>query len=249
MRLNRFYTNRTNIRPGSSVKLEDSDIKHIRKVLRLTKHDEIIIFNGEKEFLASLDIVSNDVIMATLNKQLREEDFSEGIKVEITLFQGLLKAGKFDDILEKTTELGIDYIVPVECEFSQSKIENAINKIVRWNKIIIAASKQSERIRVPDLIEPMLFRDALEYLKEFDKVYFFSTKQEGMNAVKFIEQTSKKINKVAFLIGPEGGFSPKEHLLAIEAGLDFYTMGNTILKSETAAIFGAGLLHFLYNSK
>jgi 16S rRNA (uracil1498-N3)-methyltransferase len=247
MRLNRFYTERTNVRLGSSVKLPDFDINHIRKVLRLKKGDKIIIFNGEKEYLAELRIVGSEVITAILTEELRSEDFSSEAKVEITLFQGLLRAGKFDDILEKTTELGIDYVVPVECEFSQSKVENANAKIERWNKVIIAASKQSERVRVPDLIQPMYFTDALEHLKEFDKVYFFST-AKNLEILNVDMQVDKLHRKVAYLIGPEGGFSPTENKLAQEHNLQFYTMGKTILRSETAAIFGAGLLNYLYNS-
>jgi len=247
MRLNRFYTERINIREGSSVKLPDSDNAHIRKVLRLKKGDEIIVFNGEKEFLGELTLVSIDAVMVKLKKLLKEEDFSIDAKVEITLFQGLLRAGKFDDILEKTTELGIDYIVPIECEFSQSKVINAQGKIERWNKILIAASKQSERVRLPDLIEPMTFRESVEHLKEFDIVYFFTTsKKEKIKQLP--KKIDKSVRKVAYFIGPEGGFSPKEHKLAKENSLEFYSIGKTVLRSETASIVVAGLLEFLYNS-
>lgn len=246
MRLNRFYTERTNIREGSSIKLSDSDIKHIRKVLRLSKGDEIVIFNGEKEFSAKLDIVSNSVIMATIGKQLREEDFSEGSKVEITLFQGLLRSGKLDDILERTTELGIDYVVPIECEFSQMKLDSAKLKIERWNKIIIAASKQSERIRLPDLVEPMTFKESIDHLKEFDKVYFFTT-DKSETQLQLTTDIDKSHKKIAYFIGPEGGFSPSEHKLVKASGIEFYTLNSTVLRSETAAIFGAGILNFLYN--
>lgn len=245
MRLNRFYTERTNIREGSSVKLPDSDINHIRKVLRLKKGDEIIVFNGEKEFLAELNIVGSEFVTVRLKQQLRAEDFSDESKVEITLFQGLLRAGKFDDILEKVTELGVDFIVPIQCEFSQSKVENAVEKIERWNKILIAASKQTERIRIPELIQPMTFKESLEHVKEFDVVYFFTTKQDTINKLK--KSDKPNIKKVGFFIGPEGGFSPTEHKLAKESGLEFYSMSNTILRSETAAIFGTGILNFLYN--
>ena len=245
MRLNRFYTERINLRVGSSIKLNDSDIQHIRKVLRLKKGDEIIIFNGEKEFLAELKLVGSEVIMAEITKKLKEEDFSDKNKVEITLFQGLLRAGKFDIILEKTTELGIDYIVPIECEFSQSKIIHAKDKIERWNKILISASKQSERIRLPSLIEPMSFKESLNYLKEYDIVYFFTTKKQDIKEINI--SPDPKIKKVAYFIGPEGGFSPAEEKMIADLGFQSYFLSKTILRSETAAIFGAGLLNFLYN--
>jgi 16S rRNA (uracil1498-N3)-methyltransferase len=228
------------------LKLEDSDINHVRKVLRLSKGDEIIVFNGEKEYLAKLGIVSREVIMANIIKQLREEDFSKGSKVEITLFQGLLRAGKLDDILEKTTELGVDNIVPIECEFSQMKLDVAFKKISRWNKILVSASEQSERIRLPDLIEPMKFEESLTHLVEFDEVYFFTT--DNSNELRnLVVKKNKEISKIACFIGPEGGFSPREHELAKNHKLEFYTLNKSILRAETAAIFSVGVLNFLYN--
>src|SRR5690606_13093614 len=125
MRLNRFYTERKNITLNSSVKLQDSDIRHIRNDLRLKKGDKIVLVNGEKEFLAELRIVGREFVTAKVKKILKVEDFSEESGVDIVLFQALLRSGKFDTIIEKTTQLGIEAIVPVETDFSQMKIDAA----------------------------------------------------------------------------------------------------------------------------
>jgi len=248
MRLNRFYTERQNLRIGSSVKLADSDISHIRKVLRLSKGDKIILFNGSEEYVGELNLVTKEFVTAILVKILSEKKESKN-DLKITLFQGLLKAGKLDLIVEKTTEIGIDYIVPTECEFSQSNLESAKTKVERWNKVAMAASKQSERVALLEVLTPIKFQEIFKLKEEFDLILFFtiprdiileSLKSEVLNLEIF-----KDKKKVALVIGPEGGFSPREHKAASENGLNFVKLGDTILRSETAAIAAASIVKFL----
>ena len=252
MRLNRFFTKRENLTIGSSVLLEDEDTNHIKKVLRLGKGDQIIIFNGEKEFLAELTLVSKDAIMAEIKKLLRQEDFSGEGRVEITLIQSLLRAGKFDFIVEKATEIGVDYIVPLEAEYSQMKSGDAEKKLLRWNKLILAAAKQSERIRIPEITTPITFSEISKIVDEFDKVYLFTIERDSLKDVAEIKSIStdvdKKLKHVAVIIGPEGGFSPAEHKMAKEFNFEFVSIGKTILRAETASIVALGVINFLYNS-
>ncbi len=259
MRLSRFYNERKNLRVGSSVKLGDSDINHIRKVLRLKKHDKIILFNGEKEYLADLYLITNSVVMVRLEEELVEKKEQNTNKVSITLFQCLLRAGKFDFIIEKATELGVDNIIPVEAEFSQSKIDAAASKIDRWNKVSIAAAKQSERITIPQILNPINFKDIENVLDEFDAIYFFTIPRknikESLEAInlKDIESGLKEsdmhsLKRIAFVIGPEGGFSPTEHSLANQWKLKFVKFGNTVLRSETAALAILSVLQYIFNS-
>ncbi len=252
MRLNRFFVDRKNLRESSSVKLEDSDINHIKKVLRLGKGDKIILFNGEKEFLAELKIVSSEVVMAKIVEILKDTR-GDSKKTEIALFQSLLRAGKFDFIIEKATELGIDYIIPVEAEFSQSKLDVAVRKIDRWQKVATASAKQSERIGIPQFQEPIKFARIKEYLNDFDLVLFLTiprknipSSQESIN-LKEIQDSFKDAKRIAYIIGPEGGFSPTEHKIASEWGLKFVKYGDTVLRSETAAVAILSVLRYILN--
>lgn len=251
MRLSRFFSERKNIRVGSSVKLSDRDIEHIRKVLRLKKGDSVIVFNGEKEFLAKLTLVKKDVILVKIEKVLKEVDVND-FGVKITLFQGLLRAGKFDTIIEKTTELGIATIVPVECDFSQTKVEVVKRKLDRWQKLAIAASKQSERMDVPKIGEGLEFKNLESVLKEYDEVYFCTIPREkileSMEAVdlRLIEKDINKRN-IAFLVGPEGGFSPREHKWAQGWGIKFVYLKTPVLRSETASISLTAIFKFIFS--
>lgn len=247
MRLNRFYTERKNIRVDSSVKLSDYDANHVRKVLRLSKGDKITVFNGEKEFLAELILVTREFATARLLELIKEEDFSKP-KVEITLFQSLLKAGKLEDILEKTTELGIDHVIPVVAEFSQSFYEHTTSKYERFNKIILAACQQSERLTIPELHQPISFQDVVNSKDNFDAVYFFTIPRKTIpesEGTQFLTKIPKEYSKVAIFIGPEGGFSPTEHKLAFDAGFEFVTFTDSILRSETAAITAVAVVKYL----
>lgn len=251
MRINRFYTERKNLRVGSSVKLNPSDIKHIRKVLRLQKGDEILIFNGEKEFRAKLKLVGNEVVMADLIEVVKEGG-AESSQIELTLFQCLLRAGKFDFIVEKVSELGVNTIVPVQAEFSQMKLDAAEKKLDRWSRIAISAAKQSGRLRPVDLIPPIHFGAIKEVLNEFDKIYLFTvpkaveSKRVSIKSLK--EVIDKTARNVAFVIGPEGGFSPSELTLAAEWGIEFVSFGPTILRSETSALAIASVLRYEYGA-
>ncbi|MEO6729060.1 MAG: RsmE family RNA methyltransferase [Candidatus Dojkabacteria bacterium] len=251
MRLNRFFTKRENLTMGSSILLEEEDTNHIKKVLRLGKGDEIIIFNGEKEFLAELTLVSKEAVMADIKKLLRQEDFSGENRVEITLIQALLRAGNFDVVVEKATEIGVDYIVPLEAEYSQMKTDVAEKKLERWNKISLAASKQSERIRIPEITAPIKFADISKIVDEFDKVYLFTIDRDSLKDIAEIKPLSKEIKKskhIAVIIGPEGGFSPAEHKMARDFNFEFVSIGRTILRAETASIVALGIVNFLYNN-
>lgn len=251
MRLNRFFTERKNLRIGSSVKLPDSDIIHIRKVLRLKKGDKVLVFNGEKEYSAILTLVTKEVVLVKL-EELLKETFEDSDKLRFTLFQGLLKAGKFDTIIEKTTELGVSSIIPVECDFSQTKVDVVERKLDRWNKLAMSAAKQSERIDVPVIENGIVFKELGAELKNYDRVYFFTIPRKKIPESLEVKSLTKikansKSKKIAFVVGPEGGFSPREHEWAKKWKLEFVHFDAPVLRAETAAIVITGLMHFIYS--
>lgn len=244
MRLNRFFTSRKHIGIGSSIKLEDSDISHIRKVLRLLPDDRILLFNNSKEFLAKLKIVSKDFITAEVIDIVKEFDNSNTL--EVILFQALLKAGKFDLIIEKTTELGIDKFIPVECEFSQSKTVDALKKIERWKNIVLSASKQSGRIKIMEVLSPINLKNINDNFINLgiEKLIVFVSESNlrDTNVVKLKDLKLKDLSRVGVLVGSEGGFSSNEIEFLKTLDPLFVTMDNAILRSETASIFFSGVV-------
>lgn len=240
MRQPRVFSPRQNIRVGSSVKLEDLDVYHIRSSLRLRKGDEIIIFNGNREFLAELNIVRKDFITAKVKSIVKDEKWLA--KRSFNLYIGLLKAGKLDNIIKMLTELGIDKITPVQMEYSQVKKDSVSDtKIARWNNLAIAASKQCKRISVPVIAEPIMFDDLLTLLKaEENKLVFLPN--VSTNNISKITENEFDIN---YIIGPEGGFSPGEILKLEEIGCIQVTINENVLRSETAAVSALSVLKYL----
>lgn len=249
MRKFRFKTERHNLRPGSSVLLTDFEAEHAHRVLRLKKGDEIYLFNGIKEYRAELKLVSKDAVMAKIIEETSNTLSAHSRGVEYTLFLGMPKIKSFELILEKASELGVTNIVPILSEYSVIKEESFEKKIQRWEKIMLTACKQSERVDVPELSAPVSFSDGVEHaLNEIDANYIFSLPRDSKYS--FTDLKNIEINKehqsVGIFIGPEGGFSPNEHELSIEKGLHLTTLFPEILRTETAVISALSVLRFLY---
>ncbi|MCA9387253.1 16S rRNA (uracil(1498)-N(3))-methyltransferase [Candidatus Dojkabacteria bacterium] len=243
MRRFRVYTERTNLRVGSSVKLPDFEAEHLRKSLRVKKGDEIFIFNGEKEFRAHLTLVSKDAVMAEIDGVL-ENEFDQAQKIH--LIQALNKSKSFEFTLEKATEIGVDSILPIETEYSVVKASDITpKKIDRWDKIILSACKQSERITIPKIFPAINIAD-LDF-SSYDLILFLST-EEKSNAKEinnFVNEIQNARN-IAVIVGPEGGFSKSEvDLMLKNKNVVPVSINKNILRSETAAIVVLGYLKII----
>ena len=249
MREFRFYSERKNLRVGSSVKLPAFEAAHIVKSLRLKKGDEVFIFNGEKEYSAILRLVSREAVMVKIVKEIRaayEKPF------EIDLIQGLSKPKSFEMILEKATEIGINSIVPLNTEYSVINIsEKFTSKLERWKKIIISSCKQAKRIHIPEITEPIESNDIKEVSRKYDLILFLTTKEEGrasiINVLEEVRESGSA--KIGILIGTEGGFSPGEikGFLELE-NVKKIKLTENVLRSETAAILTIGACELFLNN-
>ena len=161
-------------------------------------------------------------------------------RLDIILIQGLLKGEKMDFVIQKTTELGVSAIIPVSTERSQLK---DTRRHPRWKKIAEEASRQSERAKVPEIFENYSFKEIFDVpgLISGKGIIFWEQGGEKLSAV-----TNKlsPADKIFLLIGPEGGFSEKEVLFASEKGFLIATLGNRILRAETASITAVSILQF-----
>jgi 16S rRNA (uracil1498-N3)-methyltransferase len=135
---------------------------------------------------------------------------------------------RFEWFLEKATEIGIQEITPIICDRSERKVIN----IDRFDKIILAAMKQSNELYLPKLNPAISFKE------------FIKQNNDGLQMIAHCEETDKKTLKsvlqtnqnVTLLIGPEGDFSEKEIALALENKYIAISLGNTRLRTETAAV-------------
>lgn len=205
---------------------DKEESKHIIKVLRKKDGDILQVTNG-LGFLFECEIT-----LASDNKctvQINSFEKKETPKFHLHLAVAPTKMNdRFEWFLEKATEIGIQEITPIICDRSERKI---INK-ERFDKIILSALKQANELYLPKLNEAVTFKE------------FISQQNKGLQLIAHCEETDKKTLKsvlkanedITLLIGPEGDFSVKEIGLALENNYIPVSLGNTRLRTETAAI-------------
>ena len=178
-------------------------------------------------------IEEEEVLLVILDKQ----KFAREPNLEVTLFQGIPKAGKMESIIQKCVELGVHAIIPVFMERTVVVDKgNFSKKLDRWQKISDEAVKQCKRGMVPQVGRQRPFSEMLDKLRNYDLI-LFPYENEGDYSIKdCLRGLAEKPRSVAIVIGPEGGFSDKEAAALDEAGAARVTLGKTILRTETAGM-------------
>lgn len=223
--------------------IRGSDVNHIKNVLRMKPGDELALYNGtdQKEYRVGIVSFGEDEIECEL--RFIKEDAVE-LPCRVYLFQGLPKGDKMELIIQKAVELGACQIIPVAMERSVVKLDEkkAAAKIKRWQAISEAAAKQSKRGMIPEVPKVMTYEEALAYAKDMEVKLLPYELAKGMERTKQVIDGISAGEKIAILIGPEGGFAPREVDLAQQAGFETVTLGKRILRTETA---GMALLSIL----
>lgn len=222
--------------------LETSDIHHIKNVMRNKTGDQIECIYDKKLYICEIeDLVSNKV------KIVKELETNNESDIEVTIAIALVKEQKMDLILQKLTELGISKIIPVSMERSIVKLDDKKyeKKKERWEKICKEAAEQSKRNIIPEITAIHTIKQ-LENLP-YDQKFICSTRNPK-NLVNNYLQKQESCAKMIFVIGPEGGISPKEEDLLESYGYVPITLGNRILRVETAAIYIASVINFCNNN-
>ena len=222
MRLHRFYS-KEKLEQKSSVLIPDASLlNQLKNVFRLTKGDEIILFdNSGFDFHSTIDAYEKDSVSLIINKV--NENIVLPLK-ETYLFVSLVKKDNFEWIVEKATELGVSHIIPLISERTEKKDFNSD----RIQKIIVEAAEQSGRGTLPILHEVTDLESALHnyaYIKSIG----WHTK-----APKFVSQDL--VETIGAYIGPEGGWSDAEEDMFKVHGVHTRSLGPQILRSETAVI-------------
>lgn len=214
---------------GKLISLQEHQGHYLRNVLRLTTHDPLKLFNErEGEWLATLETLTKSTATAQVTQRLR----TAVAEPDVTLLFAPLKPDALHYLIEKATELGVSCLQPIRTEFTQiSKLNR--EKITRY---CVGAAEQCERLSLPRLGE-------LKSLKEIGQGWVDDTvlivcleRQESMPLAPLLQQLPPA-QKVAFLIGPEGGLSAGDiAVLSSYPFVKFCRMGPRILRAETAAI-------------
>lgn len=220
------------------VLITGDDAHHMKHVMRMKIGDAIYLSNGETTYYAQIKAFSDESVRC---EKLDELEESRELEVHVAIAQGMPKADKFEWIIQKTTELGVGEIIPVLSERSIIKIDpkKEEKKIDRYQKIAKEASEQSHRTKIPKIEPFMSFKEFLTHAQKFTHkvVAYEATKEsEKHQLAKVISELKPKDSLIVF-IGPEGGISEGELDTLVSNGFIVISLGNRILRTETAPIF------------
>lgn len=241
--MRRFFTEPENIKENLAYIYDDAS--HISKVLRLSEGDEILVFDGSGyEYSARLKEIGKSECVAEIYERTESENEP---KLKVTLFQGIPKSGKMEQIIQKCTELGIYAVVPVMTERCVVKITDdkaAAAKTARWQKVAVEAAKQCGRGIIPKVSLPVKFLEAVDMLlgSELALMPYEILGHEGQAGLGGTLGAVSGYSTAGIMVGPEGGFSGSEAELAKERGVTLCGLGKRILRTETV---GAALTAIL----
>ena len=235
--MQKFFVEANQIENNKIIIIGD-DVKHISNVLRMKIDEEVQIGNKEtlENYIAKIFEINKENIILKVVEKL---DSSTESNVNIDLYQGLPKADKMEWIIQKTTEIGINKIIPVDMQRCVVKLDekDAKKKIDRWQKVAEGAAKQSKRDKIPKIENKIKLKEVENRIKEYD-IFLIAYEEEKENKLKEqIKNIAKKQNyNIGVLIGPEGGLDIKEVEELKEKGAKTVTLGKRILRKETAPI-------------
>ncbi len=245
--MHKFFTAKDLIEENKARILGD-DVKHIYKVLRLSEGEKVTLndCNGT-EYLAKISLISKQEVELEILEKL---DINNESAINISLFQGLPKAQKMDLIVQNGTELGIMEFIPTITERVDVKLKGEFKKIDRLNRIALEAAKQSKRSIIPKVLEPINFNEVLERIEELDLVLVPYENAENFGIKSLMKKMNEenmdlsKIKNVGIFIGPEGGIEEEEIIRLKDKGAYIVTLGNRILRTETAGFVAASLIQY-----
>ena len=222
--------------------LEDSDLFHIEKVMRMKNNDLVYVGFEDKIYESVIKFSGGKISVECV----RETAINNELNCNVTLIYGLPKGDKFEFVVQKATELGVSTIVPYAASRSVSVIskDKESKKLERWNKIAKEASEQSKRNKLVK-VERVCDEDSiLNYKSKLNLVAYEDVSAEGCN--KLHDLLNKKFDSITLVVGPEGGFEQREIDNLVDNGFEVVSLGKRILRSETAPLFLMSIISYMY---
>jgi 16S rRNA (uracil1498-N3)-methyltransferase len=203
------------------------------RVLRMRPGSQFSVFDEDgNEFECVVKTLNPKTIMAEKGSEIRR---ATEPKLKVILYQAVpKKQDSFELVLQKATELGVSEIVPLITKRTERQ---HLGKWDRMRAIMIEATEQSNRTQVPELKQPIEFEKAISH----PHCYIAYESGKELPLSKMLQEI-RSAGEVRLFIGPEGGFAPEEIEMALEKGAKAFGLGQTILRTETAAIVACSLI-------
>jgi len=235
MSLRRFYYPDLTQSQKNITLSNKEEIHHLFNVLCFKQGEEMTVFNGK-----GLQAMGTIISISKKNAQINLQNFSTQAqdKPLLVLACAIPKKSKFETIVEKCTELGVDEIIPIKTTRTEmtGSLESLQRKTKRFFDVAVNACKQSQRSFLPEIHPIMTFEKMLTTIASNDISLIGSLRDDKKRLTEIPHAQLKQAKKIYVLIGPEGDFTNEEITLALSKGCLPISLGHQVLKVETAAI-------------
>ena len=236
MKEKRYYYNGT-IYINSIVTLEDEEFHHLVNVMRSRVGEKVCLFNGDGNFyfgeVKSINKKYAEIMVTSAEKSNNEPS------IKLTIYQALAKVDKMSLVMQKITEIGASTLCLFESEFCDVKANT--HRQDRLDTISVSAAKQCGRASLVQTKGIYKFNEVAEQIADFDAFYVAYEAEDGSTLASSLIENKNNLKNIAIMIGAEGGFSQKEIELLKNNNAKIVSLGNRILRTETASIVCAGL--------
>jgi len=232
MDIKRFLVDKSSIK-NNSVIIEGKEHNHLKNVLRMMVGSKIIVTcNDEFDYHCEVkDIQKNFTVCDIVRKELN----TANPKVNLTVFQALIKGDNMPLVVQKLSELGVSRLIPFESRYVTSK--DSTNKVLKLQETANQSCKQCDRSLSLEVGKVLKFKEVVENLKDYDLVVFANETQKSFDLKGYFSNNKIQDMKIAVIVGSEGGFSEEEIIqLKNLSNVESVSLGRRILKAETASI-------------
>ena len=245
MTSNRFFVSEDRM-SFPIVLLEGAEHHHLSKVVRIKEGEQVWLFDEKGcEYLARVDSVTAEQTRLRLLEQCHTS--KPGIR--FTLALSLLKSRSWEWVVQKGTEMGLDSFIPILSERCVVRIppDSEKNKLERWEKISRGAVKQSGRSRLPHFSKPLPLLEFLSHRPRQNDIVLMEAapvllRDLVLARLQHTAEYPEKQEEICLLVGPEGGWTNREVNDILRQGFEAVSLGDNILRAETAAICSVAVL-------
>lgn len=237
----RFFVNKEAVSEGE-IAISGADAHHIARSLRMAEGDTITVCDGSgKEYHSTLTRIRDEECICRIDEIC--ESLTEP-PCNITLYMAYPKGDKLETVIQKAVELGATEIVPFESSrcIKRPKADKADKQTARLQRIAEEAAKQCGRAKIPEVSQPVSFKEMLTMAGSATLPLLCYESEDGRSIKDEIKGNPPE--KIAVIVGCEGGFSPDEVALAKESGIISVSLGKRILRCETAPLYALAAISY-----
>ena len=236
MKYKKYYTEKQ-IDVGANFVLDGEEFLHLSQVMRTRVGETVSLFNGDGfDYIGKVLGIQKKSAVIEITEKVEN---NMNPKANVTLFQALVKGDKLSTIVQKNTEIGTKEIVLFESEFSDVKVGN--KNLDKQKRVVVSACKQCGASTLTIIEKERKFKEMIDELKNYDKIIFAYECEESNNISSVINELNP-LDKIAVIVGAEGGFSEKEAKELTSVGAISTRIGKRILRAETAGIVLPGMI-------